>query len=106
MRAAIYARVSTADQTCDNQLHDLRQYCTARGWTATEFVDTGISGARDRRPALDALMTAARRRKVDVVVVWRLDRFGRSLRQLITAIEELTAAGVTFNSLGESIDTS
>ena len=105
MRAAIYARVSTADQTCENQLIDLRRYCAARGWDATEYVDTGVSGAKERRPALDQLMTDARRRKVDTVVVWRLDRFGRNLRHLITAIEELNAAGVSFVSMGENIDT-
>ncbi len=105
MKAAIYARVSTADQTCENQLIDLRRYCAARGWDATEYVDTGVSGAKDRRPALDQLMADARRRKVDTVVVWRLDRFGRNLRHLITAIEELNAAGVSFVSMGESIDT-
>jgi DNA invertase Pin-like site-specific DNA recombinase len=105
MRAAIYARVSTADQTCENQLIDLRRYCAARGWDATEYVDTGVSGAKDRRPALDQLMADARRRKADTVVVWRLDRFGRNLRHLITAIEELNAAGVSFVSLGENIDT-
>ena len=59
IRAAVYARVSTTDQTCDNQLHELRRYCEARGWTATEYVDTGVSGAKDRRPALDQLMTDA-----------------------------------------------
>jgi DNA invertase Pin-like site-specific DNA recombinase len=105
MKAAIYARVSTADQTCENQLIELRRYCAARGWDATEYVDTGVSGAKDRRPALDALMADARRRKVDTVVVWRLDRFGRNLRHLITAIEELNAAGVSFVSMGENIDT-
>src|ERR1051325_9377273 len=105
MRAASYARVSTADQTCENQLIDLRRYCAARGWDATEYVDTGVCGAKDRRPALDALMADARRRKVDTVVVWRLDRFGRNLRHQITAIEELNAAGVSFVSLGENIDT-
>ena len=105
MKAAIYARVSTADQTCENQLIDLRRYCAARGWDATEYVDTGVSGAKDRRPALDQLMADARPRRVDTVVVWRLDRFGRNLRHLITAIEELNAAGVSFVSMGESIDT-
>ena len=105
MRAAIYARVSTADQTCENELIDLRRYCAARGWDATEYVDTGVSGAKDRRPALDQLMGDARRRKVDTVVVWRLHRFGRNLRHLITAIEELNAAGVSFVSMGENIDT-
>ena len=106
MRAAIYARVSTTDQTCENQLIELRRYCAARGWDTTEYVDTGVSGAKDRRPALDNLMADARRRKVDTVFVWRLDRFGRNLRHLITAIEELNAAGVSFVSMGENIDTS
>jgi putative DNA-invertase from lambdoid prophage Rac len=105
MKAAIYARVSTADQSCENQLIELRRYCSARGWNAIEYVDTGVSGAKDRRPALDQLMADARRRNVDTVVVWRLDRFGRNLRHLITAIEELNAAGVSFISLGENIDT-
>ena len=105
MRAAIYARVSTADQTCENQLIDLRRYCAARGWDATEYVDTGVSGAKDRRPALDQLTADAGRRKVETVVVWRLDRFGCNLRHLITAIEELNAAGVSFVSMGENIDT-
>lgn len=104
-RAAIYARVSTMDQTCENQLLELRRYCEARGWPTTEYVDTGISGAKDRRPALDQLMTDARQRRIDAVVVWRLDRFGRNLRHLITAIEDLTAAGIAFVSMGESIDT-
>jgi DNA invertase Pin-like site-specific DNA recombinase len=104
-RAGIYARVSTADQTCENQLQELRRYCDARGWTATEYVDAGVSGAKERRPALDQLMTDARQRRVDVIVVWRLDRFGRNLRHLVTAIDELAAAGVGFVSMGESIDT-
>ena len=89
MRAAVYARVSTADQTCENQLIELRRYCAARGWDATEYVDTGVSGAKDRRPALDRLVVDARRRKVDTVVVWRLDRLGRNLRHLILLIDEL-----------------
>ena len=105
MRAAIYARVSTAEQTCENQLIDLRRYCVARGWEGAEYVDAGVSGAKDRRPALDRLMHDARQRRVDVVVCWRLDRFGRSLRALIIAIEELNAAGVSFVSMGENIDT-
>jgi DNA invertase Pin-like site-specific DNA recombinase len=104
-RAAIYARVSTTDQTCENQLLELRRYCEARGWQATEYVDSGISGAKDRRPALDQLMTDAKRRKLDVVVCWKLDRFGRSLAHLITAIQTLTDAGVGFTSIGEGIDT-
>ena len=104
-RAAIYARVSTTDQTCENQLLELRRYCDARGWTPTEYVDSGVSGAKEQRPALDRLMTDAKQRRIDAIVVWRLDRFGRNLRHLITGIEELAAAGVALVSMGESIDT-
>jgi DNA invertase Pin-like site-specific DNA recombinase len=105
MQAAIYARVSTTDQTAENQLLELRRYCEARAWSAVEYVDTGISGSKDRRPALDQLMADARRRKIDAVIVWRLDRFGRNMRHLVTAIEDLHNTGVAFLSLGEGIDT-
>lgn len=104
MIAAIYARVSTLDQEPENQLAELRRYVTARGWTSTEFVDRGVSGAKDRRPALDALLNAARRRRVDVVVCWRLDRLGRNLKHLITLLDELQALGVAFVSLNEGVD--
>jgi DNA invertase Pin-like site-specific DNA recombinase len=105
MRAALYARVSTADQTCENQLIELRRYCEARGWQVwRECVDTGVSGAKDRRPALDELLTAAKRRRFDVVVCWRLDRLGRDLRHLLMTLEDLQALGVGFVSLGEGID--
>jgi DNA invertase Pin-like site-specific DNA recombinase len=104
MRAAIYARVSTFDQEPENQLQELRRYVEARGWTATEFVDRGISGSKDKRPALDAMLRDCKRRKVDVVVCWRLDRMGRNLRHLVTMIEELQSMGVAFVSLGEGID--
>ena len=104
-RAAIYARVSTLDQEPENQLQELRRYVEARAWTGQEYVDRGVSGAKDRRPALDQLMADAASRRIDVVVCWRLDRFGRNLRHLVVAIEELTAAGVAFVSMGESIDT-
>jgi DNA invertase Pin-like site-specific DNA recombinase len=83
MRAAVYARVSTFDQEPENQLRELRRYTEARGWQATEFVDKGVSGARESRPALDELVKAARRRRFDTLVVWRLDRLGRNLRHLI-----------------------
>jgi DNA invertase Pin-like site-specific DNA recombinase len=104
MRAAIYARVSTFDQEPENQLAEVRRYVAARGWTAEEYVDRGISGAKDRRPALDRLLIDARRRRFDVVVVWRLDRLGRNLRHLITLLEELQALGIAFVSLNEGID--
>jgi len=104
MKAAIYARVSTAEQTCENQLLELRQYAAARRWSAIEYVDVGVSGPKDRRQALDELVVAARRRQIDVVVCWRLDRLGRNLRHLIVLIDELQALGVAFISLGEGID--
>jgi DNA invertase Pin-like site-specific DNA recombinase len=103
-RAAIYARVSTFDQEPENQLQELRRYIEARGWTGTEFVDRGVSGAKDKRPALDALLKDAKLRKFDVLVCWRLDRLGRNLRHLVTLIEELQCLGVAFVSLGEGID--
>ena len=104
LRAAIYARVSTLDQEPENQLQELRRYVEARGWTGTEFVDRGVSGSKDKRPALDALLKDAKRRRFDVLVCWRLDRLGRNLRHLVTLIEELQSMGVTFVSLGEGID--
>ncbi len=104
LRAAIYARVSTLDQEPENQLRELRRYVEARDWVGTEFVDGGVSGARDSRPALDALIRGARRRKFDVVVCWRLDRLGRSLKHLVLLLDELQALGLSFVSLGEGID--
>lgn len=106
LRAAIYARVSTADkgQDPDLQLGPLRQYCQARAWKiAGEYVDH-MTGARDRRPELDRLMDAARKRQIDTVIVWKLDRFGRSLKHLVTALDELGDLGVGFVSYTESID--
>ena len=105
IRAALYARVSTLDQEPENQLAELRRYVHARSWPeATEYVDKGVSGAKDRRPALDRLVTDAKRRGFDVLVVWRLDRLGRNLRHLVTLLDELHIVGVSFVSLGEGID--
>jgi len=106
MRAALYARVSTAEQTAENQLLELRRYVEARSWAATEYVDEGVSGAKETRPALDLLLRHARRRNFDVLVVWKLDRLGRSLRHLILLLDELAALGIAFVSLNEGIDTS
>src|SRR4029077_8301239 len=104
MRAAIYARVSTSDQEPENQLQELRRYAEARGWTAAEYIDKGVSGAKDRRPSLDRLVSDARRRRFDVLVVWRLDRLGRNLKHLVTLLEDVHAVGVACVSLGEGID--
>jgi DNA invertase Pin-like site-specific DNA recombinase len=96
--------VSTLDQEPENQLQELRRYVQARGWTAAEYVDRGVSGAKDRRPALDQLVADARRRRFDVVVCWRLDRLGRNLKHLITLLDDLQVLGVGFVSLNEGID--
>jgi DNA invertase Pin-like site-specific DNA recombinase len=106
MRAAVYARVSTLDQEPENQLRELRLYVEARGWQAVEFIDKGVSGARESRPALDELVKGAKRRKFDTLVVWKLDRFGRNLKHLLFLLDELAALGIGFVSMGEGIDTS
>ncbi|MGQ0737186.1 MAG: recombinase family protein [Acidobacteriota bacterium] len=106
MRCAVYARVSTGEQDPENQLQELRRYAEARGWTAVEYTDRGVSGAKDKRPALDRLVADAKRRKFDVLVCWRLDRLGRNLRHLILLLDELHALGIGFVTLGgEAIDT-
>ena len=104
MKAAIYARVSTLDQQPENQLQELRRYAEARGWTIKEYVDHGVSGAKESRPALNDLLRDAKRRRFDVVLCWRLDRLGRNLRHLITLLDELKSLGVAFVSLAEGID--
>ncbi len=107
MRFALYARVSTADQDADLQLVELRRYAAARGWViAAEFVDRGVSGAATSRPVLDQLWAAARRRNIDGVVVWRFDRFSRSVSDLVRSLEEFRALGIAFVSIHEQIDTS
>src|ERR1051326_4988449 len=89
------------------QLNEVRAYCERRQWVvAGEYVDTGISGSKEHRPALDRLLTDCRRRAIDAVVVYRYDRFARSVRQLVNALEEFRALGVDFVSLHEGVDTS
>ena len=107
-QAAIYARVSTHNrQNPEMQLGELRAYCMRRGWeVAADYVDTGVSGAREHRPALDRLLAACRKRLVDAVVVYRYDRFARSLRQLVNALDEFRTLGIDFVSLHEGVDTS
>lgn len=106
MRVAIYARVSTLHgQDPEMQLRELREYCAARSWSVSgEYVDSGVSGGRESRPQLDTLMGEARRRAVDVVLVWKLDRFARSLKHLINALAEFEALGVSFVSLKDNLD--
>lgn len=105
-KVAIYARVSTTDQTPENQVLDLRRYCAARGWTVVkEFIDVGISGAKADRPALGVAMEAIRERQMDCLLVWRYDRFARSLSHLVTMLDELQGLRIGFASRQEGIDT-
>jgi DNA invertase Pin-like site-specific DNA recombinase len=107
MRTALYARVSTKDQSCDMQLRDLRTYCSARNFDVRhEYVDNAQSGAKDSRPELNELMADARKRKFDAITVWRFDRFARSTKHLLLALEEFRALGIQFISYQENIDTS
>ncbi len=103
---AIYARVSTSDQHCENQLREIREYVTRHGWKiAGEYVDKGFSGAKASRPALDRLMADATKRKFDCIVVWKIDRFGRSVLHLNQQLEVLTRHGVRFISTSQGFDT-
>lgn len=108
MRAAIYARVSTlTGQSPQMQLDVLREYAGRRELeVVAEFIDRGVSGARDHRPELDRLMTGARQRAFDVVLVYRFDRFARGVRHLVGALDEFEALGIEFVSYSESLDTS
>jgi len=108
MRAALYARVSShAGQNPEMQIAELRDYCQRRGWEiAGEYVDVGVSGAKERRPQLDRLLAECRKRQVDALIVYRYDRFARSIRQLVNALCEFEALGIQFVSLHEGVDTS
>jgi DNA invertase Pin-like site-specific DNA recombinase len=108
-RVAIYARVSTANsgQDVGMQTRELFEYCDRRGWLVVgEYVDVGISGIKERRPELDRLMSDAHRRKFEIVVVWKFDRFARSVSHLPRALETSRALGVEFVSFSEQLDTS
>lgn len=102
---ALYARVSTLDQHAGMQLEELRRFATKRFDEAIEYVDEGVSGIQRRRPALDRLLADARKRRFDVVLAWKFDRFARSLKHLIDALEEFRSLGIDFISLTEGIDT-
>lgn len=106
MNVAIYIRVSTQDQSSDLQRTELLRYAKARGWTVHKVYADKASGASDSRPGINALMKAAMAREVDIVLVWKLDRFARSLKNLLTAIQDLQAVGVTFVSFKDQIDLS
>src|SRR5215471_1785361 len=106
MRIGLYARVSTTDQDCSQQLRELGDYAAARRWDIQgEYVDQAISGTKDSRPAMNRLMEAARRRTVDAIVCWKIDRWGRSMPGFISSVQELRSLGVRFIAVTQGIDT-
>jgi putative DNA-invertase from lambdoid prophage Rac len=106
LTAVIYARVSTQDQNCEMQVRELKEYAARRGWqVSAEYIDTGWCGAKASRPELDLLMKDAALRRFDAVMVWKLDRFGRSVRNCLDGIESLRGNGVRFLAVSQSIDT-
>jgi DNA invertase Pin-like site-specific DNA recombinase len=107
-RVALYARVSTHNgQDPEMQLRELREYCQRRNWQiAEEYIDSGISGSQDSRPALNRLMADGCRGRFDGILIWKLDRFGRSLRHLVNALAEFEARGIDFISLRDNLDLS
>src|SRR5258708_5863999 len=111
LRVAIYARISTTNhgQDVTMQTRELREYIERRGWKLagdSEYVDVGISGTKEKRPELDRLMADAHRRRFDCVVVWKFDRFARSVSHLLRALETFKAQGIEFVSFSEQMDTS
>jgi len=107
MNVALYARVSTDGQDPELQLTALRAHAANRGWTITEeYIDHGYSGAKEKRPALDRLMKTAWSGTVQAVLVWRFDRFARSVKHLIKALEQFRSLNVNFIPFQEQFDTS
>lgn len=105
VKVALYARVSTMDQHPENQLRELREYAERRGWEiCSEYVDHGVSGAKESRPQLNRLMADAHRRQFAAVLVWKIDRFGRSLKHLVNALADLEARSIAFVSLKDNLD--
>ena len=103
-KVAIYCRVSTDKQSFDSQIHELTEYAGKRGWHIAGTFTDQASGRKERRPGLDELMGKVRRREVDIVLTWKLDRFGRSLKHLINTLAEIEAVGAAFVSLRDNLD--
>jgi DNA invertase Pin-like site-specific DNA recombinase len=108
LRVAFYARVSTSNghQDPEMQLAELREYAARRGWQVTEEYVDHVSGSKESRPSLNRLMVDAHRRTFDAVLVWKIDRFGRSLKHLVNSLADLSAYGVAFISLRDNLDLS
>ena len=105
-RIAIYARVSTDRQSTESQLNALREYASKRAWAISkEYIDEGYTGSNTKRPAFNAMMADARKRKFDVLLVYKLDRLSRSLKDLITTLDDLKSMGIDFISYDNGLDT-
>lgn len=105
-RVGLYARCSTTEQSTDNQVSELRNFAQQRGWVIyREYVDKGVSGAKQRRPALDQLMADARKRNIDIVLVWKFDRYARSAQHLLNSLAEFRSLEIDFCSVQDSVDT-
>ncbi len=106
IRVAMYSRVSTEGQNSDGQESEMKKYAKNRGWEVSGMYRDKMSGTKTSRPALDELMADANKRKMDIVLVWRFDRFARSVSHLLQALETFRTVGIEFASLSEQIDTS
>ena len=106
IRAALYTRVSTEIQNTDGQEAEMKEYAKHRGWEVTRTYQDKMSGAKSSRPELDELMADAKKRKMNVVLVWKFDRFARSVSHLLQALETFRAVGIEFVSISEQVDTS
>ena len=105
IKTAVYCRTSTEEQHPENQLYELREYCKRQGWEIYKEYSDKISGVKESRPALDLMMQDARQKHFDIVVVWKLDRLGRSLQHLIQIIQEWKNKGIGFVCTTQNIDT-
>ena len=106
MRVGIYCRVSTGMQSVEMQRRELLAYCERRGWEIAEEYSDVMSGGKDTRPGLDRMLNDAKRRKFDVIVVWKLDRIGRSLKHLLNLLSEMESVGVALVSYSDALDLS
>ena len=108
MATAIYARVSTKDQTTDNQVEQLQQVAAKAGWAVSAVYADVVSGSkgREQRPELDAMLKAVTRREIDRVMVWSVDRLGRSLQHLVSTMQDISDAGADLYLHQQAIDTS
>ena len=105
MNVAIYGRVSTSKQDAESQMGEVRRYAAAREWPITEeYVDEGWSGSKASRPELNRLMKDAVARKIDCILVYKIDRFGRSVRHLVDSLDKLRSAGVRFVAISQGLD--